>query len=132
MGRDRNGALKEIDPKYPAFPWSEVLQKEPLGETYDYLVSSIQSYIKAVDVKNEAELFVSGHDLRQALEIVIACKQSAVLGNQPIKLPLMDRPLTLLPSSYRWLGGNQTGNVQSVEEATGQKNSFIKVTITAL
>jgi hypothetical protein len=119
-GRDAKGARKEIDPKYPAFPWADVLT-DPLRETDDYLVSSIQSFVKAVEAQSEAELFVSGHDLRQALELAIASKQSAVLGSQPVKLPLKDRSLTLLPSPYRWLGGDQTGTVQSVEEAAGEK-----------
>jgi hypothetical protein len=66
----------------------------------DYLVASIRSFVDAVHgVKNE--LFVSGRDLRQALEIAIASKLSAQLGNQPVKLPLKDRTLSLLPSSYR-------------------------------
>ncbi len=122
-GRDRKGARKEIDPKYPPFPWADVLRKPPLRESDDYLVSSIQSFIKAVETRDESDLFVSGHDLRQALELAIACKQSALLGNRPVKLPLKDRSLTLLPSPYRWLGGDQTGNVQSVEEAAGKKEA---------
>ena len=121
QGRDLRGARKEIDPQYPPFPWADVLKDPPLRETDDYLVSSIQSFIKAVEKGSDGELFVSGHDLRQALEIAIACKQSAVLGNRPVKLPLEDRSLTLLPSPYRWLGGDQTGNVQSPESAARQE-----------
>ena len=52
----------------------------------DYLISSIRSFIDAVE--KGTELFISGHDLRQALEIAIACKLSAQLGNRPVKLPL--------------------------------------------
>jgi len=119
-GRDQQGARKEIDPQYPPFPWADIL-KPPLRETDDYLVSSIQSFVKAVEKGSDGELFISGHDLRQALEIAIASKQSAVLGNQPVKLPLADRSLTLLPTPYRWLGGDQTGNVQSADSAAGKE-----------
>ena len=120
-GLDARGRREEIDPEYPAFPWADVLAEPPLRKSDDYLLSSIQAFIKAVQVDSEAELFVSGHDLRQALEIAIACKQSAVLGNLPVQLPLADRSLFLDPSPYRLLGGDQTGNVQSSAEAAGKK-----------
>ena len=55
-----------------------------------------------------SELRISGHDLRQALEVAIAAKVSAQRGNVPMKLPLQDRSLTLYPTEYRWLGGDAT------------------------
>ena len=119
-GIDSRGRREEIDPEYPAFPWLDVLAKPPLRESDDYLVSSIQSFIAGVQNGSEADLFISGHDLRQALEIAIACKQSAVRGNLPVKLPLADRSLFLDPSPYRLLGGDQTGNVQSKTDAAGK------------
>ena len=122
-GRDAKGARKEIDPNFPAFPGAHVYGEPPLNESIAYLVSSIQSFISAVNTENESELFISGHDLRQALEIAIACKQSALLGNVPVKLPLKDRSLTLFPRPYRWLGGDATGSVQSVEDAAGNKQA---------
>ena len=119
QGTDSSGARKQLDPKYPAFPWQDVIASSDfLRESDDYLVSSIHSFIKAV--RTGSELWVSGHDLRQALEIAIACKQSALLGNKPIKLPLEDRSLALLPRPYRWLGGDATGNVQSTKNAAGK------------
>ena len=122
-GRDAKGARKEIDPKFPAFPGAHVYSAPPLHESYAYLVSSIQSFIRAVNAEDASKLFISGHDLRQALEIAIACKQSALLGNVPVKLPLKDRSLTLFPQPYRWLGGDVTGRVQSVEDAAGIKQA---------
>ena len=86
----------------------------------DYLISSIRSFIDAVE--KGTELFISGHDLRQALEIAIACKLSAQLGNRPVKLPLQDRSLTLYPRPYRWLGGDVTNRPQSPEAAAGKKS----------
>jgi hypothetical protein len=68
-------------------------------------------------VRTGSELWISGHDLRQALEIAIAAKLSAQLQNMPVRLPLRDRSLSLLPSPYRWLGGDATGRPQSLEEA---------------
>ena len=118
-GVDTKGARKEIDPNYPPFPWPDAIIP-PLRETDDYLISSIRSFVKAVETQDESQLFISGDDLRQALEISIACKQSAVLGNRPVQLPLTDRSLALLPRPYRWLGGDQTGNIQTLEDASGK------------
>ena len=58
----------------------------------------------------------------QALEIAIACKLSATQGNKPVQLPLEDRSLALYPSPYRLLGGDSTGNPQTVKDAAGKKN----------
>ena len=113
------GARRPIDPSYPPFPWRYILDRPILRATDNYLVSSIRSFVDAVFTGSG--LFISGHDLRQALEIAIASKLSAQLGNQPVKLPLEDRSLTLYPRPYRWLGGDVTGRVQTAEEAAGEK-----------
>ncbi|SVB53481.1 uncharacterized protein METZ01_LOCUS206335, partial [marine metagenome] len=57
------------------------------------------------------------HDLRQALEVAIAARDSALYGNVPIALPLADRSRALCPSPYRWEGGDATGKAQSKEKA---------------
>lgn len=119
QGGQAAGARKEIDPRYPAFPWKYILDRPGLRNTDNYLVCSIRSFVDAVFTGSG--LFVSGHDLRQALEIAIASKLSAQLGNQPVKLPLEDRSLTLYPRPYRWLGGDVTGRPQTAEEASGKK-----------
>ena len=82
---------------------------------FSYLGTSIGSFLDAV--RTGSELWISGHDLRQALEVAIAAKRSAALGSVPVSLPLADRSLTLRPRPYRWLGGDVTGREQSVAEA---------------
>lgn len=114
-GLDAKGARKRIEPNYSPFPWRHVIAQAGLRAGDDYLVASIKSFIEAV--KTGSKLAISGHDLRQALEIAIAAKLSAQLGNLPVKLPLKDRSLTLYPSRYRWLGGDQSSNPQSAEDA---------------
>ena len=104
-GFDQNGKRILTNPTFTPWEWQQ----------FEYMTSSIRSLIKAVETGSE--LAVSGHDLRQALEVAIAMKISAQKGNVPIKLPLTDRSITLIPETYRWIGGDQTGNVQSVEEA---------------
>ena len=73
------GARRQIDPSYPPFPWRYILDRPILRATDNYLVSSIRSFVDAVFTGSG--LFISGHDLRQALEIAIASKLSAQLGN---------------------------------------------------
>ena len=104
--KDKNGKRILTNPNFSPWQWQE----------FGYMTSSIRSLIKSIETCSE--LAVSGHDLRQALEIAIAMKLSAQKGNIPIKLPLVDRTHTLIPEIYRWIGGDQTGNIQSVEEAS--------------
>jgi hypothetical protein len=114
------GKRTEIDADYPPFPWQHVLAKPLLRETDDYLVASIRSFVDAVHGEKR-ELFISGDDLRRALEIAIASKLSAQLGSQPVKLPLKDRTLALVPTRYRWLGGDASGNPQTAADAAGER-----------
>ena len=79
--------------------------------------TSILSFLDVVE--NGGELFISGHDLRQSLEVAIAAKYSALWGSVPLKLPLEDRSLTLYPTKYRWLGGDQSGRLQTAQKALG-------------
>ncbi|SVD55709.1 uncharacterized protein METZ01_LOCUS408563, partial [marine metagenome] len=58
-------------------------------------------------------------DLRQSLEVAIAAKHSALRGSVPLSLPLEDRSLSLHPVDYRWLGGDQSGRPQTLDEAAG-------------
>ncbi len=82
---------------------------------FSYMATSIMSFLDVVE--NGGELYISGRDLRQALEVAIAAKHSALWGNVPLELPLEDRSLTLYPGTYRWLGGDQSGRAQSYQEA---------------
>jgi predicted dehydrogenase len=105
QGFDSDGARIKVDRPYTPLQYPR----------FTYMGTSVLSFIDAVE--NGGELFVSGHDLRQSLEVAIAAKHSALWGSVPLKLPLEDRSLTLYPRAYRWLGGDQSGNVQSYQEA---------------
>jgi predicted dehydrogenase len=107
-GYNENGERIRIDPEYATYPWNE----------FGYLTGSIRSFLAAVE--GEEEPWITGHDLRQALEVAIAAKLSARLGSVPMRLPLADRSLALYPRPYRWLGGDATGRPQTREEVAGQ------------
>jgi len=111
-GYDEKGARVRIDPGYASYEWSR----------FHYMGSSIRSFLNAIETGSE--LAISGHDLRQALEVAIAAKHSALLGNVPVRLPLEDRSLTLYPSPYRWLGGDATGRIQTPDEAAAAWSGY--------
>lgn len=96
-GFDKDGNRIKVDVRYEQYHWPQPR----------YLMGSILAFLKAVYKNNEKYLWISGHDLRQALEVAIASHQSAKHGSVPIKLPLEDRSLSLYPRPYRWLGGDE-------------------------
>ena len=102
---DQHGNRIRFEPNYSPYSWSE----------FSYLTGSIRSFLSAVD--GNGDPWITGADLRQALEVAIAAKLSANRNSVPIKLPLEDRSLALYPRPYRWLGGDATGRPQSIEEA---------------
>ena len=104
-GRDASGRRLPLDRPFTPVAYPQ----------FNYLGTSIGSFLDAV--RTGSELWISGHDLRQALEVAIAAKQSASCGSVPVALPLADRTLTLRPRPYRWLGGDVTGREQSAAEA---------------
>ena len=104
-GYDQNGNRLRLEPNYNSYPWNE----------FSYLTGSIRSFLAAVD--GNGHPWITGADLRQALEVAIAAKLSATRNSVPVKLPLEDRSLALYPRPYRWLGGDATGKPQSIEEA---------------
>lgn len=106
-GCDPHGNRIPFEPNYRPYPWSE----------FGYLTGSIRSFLAAVS--GDGCPWITGADLRQALEVAIAAKLSATRNSVPIKLPLEDRSLALYPRPYRWIGGDATGRPQSTEEAKG-------------
>ena len=90
-GFDDEGARVRVDT-----PW----------ETGENQTGALEGLLRSflASVATGSELWVSAHDLRQALEVAIAAKRSALLGSVPVKLPLEDRSLSLYPTRERWLG----------------------------
>ncbi|MFH1567052.1 MAG: Gfo/Idh/MocA family oxidoreductase [Gemmatimonadota bacterium] len=112
QGRARNGARQRLDRPYAPLAYPQ----------FGYLGTSILSFLEVLE--RGGELAISGHDLRQSLEVAIAAKYSALWGSVPVPLPLADRSLTLYPRAYRWLGGDQSGLPQTAEEA--RRNSQLR------
>lgn len=106
QGFDGRGARRKVDRPHAPYEWGR----------FFYLGASIRSFVDAVG-RGGGELAVSGHDLRQALEVAIAAKHSALWGSVPLTLPLADRSLSLTPSPARWLGHDPNGTGQPLAEA---------------
>ncbi|NKB67694.1 MAG: hypothetical protein GKR89_11575 [Candidatus Latescibacteria bacterium] len=105
QGFDQTGARRRVERPYTPLQYPR----------FSYMGTSILSFLDVLE--NGGQLYVSGHDLRQSLEVAIAAKYSALRGSVPLKLPLADRSMTLYPRAYRWLGGDHSGNPQSYQEA---------------
>ena len=106
-GFDQAGRRIREQTAYKSYEWRE----------YQYLTGSLRSFLAAV--RGQGEPWITGHDLRQALEVSIASRQSVRGNSAPVRLPLEDRTLSLFPRLYRWAGGDVSGRPQSVEEARG-------------
>ena len=104
QGFDEHGRRMKQEVQFTDYGWTETT----------HLWGAIRSLLNAV--RTGSELWISGHDLRQALEVAIASQVSAKRGSVPMKLPLEDRSLTLYPRPYRFLGGDEfTGGGEKVE-----------------
>ena len=104
-GFDETGVRIKVDRPYTPLQYPR----------FTYMGTSILSFLDVLE--NGGELAISGHDLRQSLEVAIAARYSALWGSVPLKLPLEDRSLTLYPRAYRWLGGDQADLPQSYKDA---------------
>lgn len=68
------------------------------GEVMGWIVQAI---VDALDTGGELEV-TTGDDLRHALEITIAMRESHRRGHEAVALPLEDRSLVMYPEKARW------------------------------
>ena len=105
VGHDATGARTAVDPNFAPYEHRE----------FTYMTGSVRSLLRAIETGSRP--WITAEDLRRALEVAIASRQSALLGHAEVRLPLQDRSLRFFPSPYRWSGGDATGNPQSIEDA---------------
>jgi predicted dehydrogenase len=72
-------------------------------DLYPGITGGIQSVIDCMEQGGEPRC--SGDDMRKVLEIAIALRESHRRGHVPVRLPIADRTQKIIPSPYRWLGG---------------------------
>ena len=93
---------------------------EPYGEDGRRLPNyrqsaSINAIVQALEEGREP--WTSGDNMRKALEIGIALRESHRRGHEPVKLPLDDRTLRILPRPGRWLNKREVYGDEWYEEA---------------
>ena len=66
----------------------------------DRLMDSMRSIVDAIEKGVEPR--ASGTIQHRSLEVAMAMRESARRGSVPVKLPLEDRSVTLMPQRYRW------------------------------
>ena len=66
----------------------------------DRLMDSMRSIVDAIELGIEPR--ASGVIQHRSLEVAMAMRESARRGSVPVRLPLEDRSLTLMPQRYRW------------------------------
>jgi predicted dehydrogenase len=71
------------------------------AELTDGMWRSAGAVVESLETGEPVKL-TTGGDLQKALEIVIAMRESARRGGEPVKLPLEDRSLTMYPQNSRW------------------------------
>ena len=67
----------------------------------DTSMASIDALVESMDTGKPCEA-TTGDDLRRALEIAIALRQSARNASAPFKLPVADRSIMMYPEAWRW------------------------------
>ncbi|MBM3934605.1 MAG: Gfo/Idh/MocA family oxidoreductase [SAR202 cluster bacterium] len=78
------------------------------------LTESVDAFVESVDKGVPSKC--SGNDLRKALELAIGIRESHRRGITPVKFPLEDRSLKIIPSARRMVG-------RRISEST---DSFLK------
>lgn len=63
--------------------------------------ATVDAIVESLDTGTPLKLS-TGEDLRKALEICVALRESARVGHAPVKLPLEDRGLKMYPVNARW------------------------------
>lgn len=77
--------------------------------------------IRALEEGGDLEI-TTGDDLRHALEMSIAARESARRGSRPVALPLEDRSLTMYPERSRWHYKKEViGRDKYMEQMAAQK-----------
>lgn len=126
-GGGADGGRRVLQPQtFPPFPEHPA----SLGPELIYQSGSIRSMLAAIGTARTP--FVTGHDIRQALEVATAVHQSASRGSTRLTLPLVDRVADpLFPRQYRWSGGDEPGaatehsraHTQNILEAVGMPDA---------
>lgn len=80
-------------------------------------IATVQSMLDAIE--NDVEPIGSGENSRKCLEIAIALRESHRRGKIPVRLPLEDRSLRIIPQMSRWLNKKETMSIEQYRDSIG-------------
>ncbi len=84
----------------------------------DRLMDSMQSIVDAITQGIEPK--TPGYVQHKSFEATVAMRESARGGNIPVKLPLEDRSLTLMPQKFRWMNKKELFGEERYSEEIGR------------
>jgi len=82
-------------------PTEDEYDEEGWRKTSEVMTESISDVVESLDTGKPLEI-TTGDDLRHALEIAVAIRESARRGSAPVKLPIEDRNIMMYPAVWRW------------------------------
>ncbi len=80
-------------------------------------LATVQSMIEAIE--NGTDPTGSGENSRKCLEIAIGLRESHRRGRMPVRLPLEDRSLRIVPPMSRWLNKKETMSIEDYRTSIG-------------
>ncbi len=86
----------------------------------DRLMDSMQSIVDAITQGIEPR--TPGYVQRRSFETTVAMRESARGGHAPVKLPLEDRSLTLMPQKFRWMNKKELFGEEKYAEEIARTN----------
>jgi predicted dehydrogenase len=99
---DGSGGYEKVDAGFRETPMRTSASYEPDGWKWpgDRNLASVGGTVDALE--NDTEPIGSGDNGRRVLEMAIAIRESHRQGHAPVRLPLEDRSLRMIPSPSRW------------------------------
>jgi predicted dehydrogenase len=117
----RYSDLVEVMDAFPDVPPRDGEELDDQGRKKPELriVAGVQSIVDSLD--QDIEPLNPGENMREVLEIAIAFRESHRRGHSPVKLPLEDRSLRLVPIASRYLNKKEVMGRQRYSESIARQ-----------
>ena len=110
--------LHEIDGRFPEITYGFTYDNDGRRLPGHRQMASIQSIVDSLE--DDIEPRCSGASMLRVLEIAIALRESHRRGHAPVKLPLEDRSLKIIPVPARWLNKKEVYGAEWYAEQIGK------------
>ena len=110
--------LHEIAGQFPDVSYEPTYDSDGIRLPGHRQMASIQSIVDSLE--QDIEPRCSGDNMLKVLEIAISLRESHRRGHVPVKLPLADRSLKIIPVPARWLNKKEVYGAEWYAEQIGQ------------